>query len=231
MGLSGRKVIVTGGTGALGSVVVSAFHQAGSLLALPSPGASESALLAAGVLTARCDLTREEDVRAFFTLAASRIGDPDILVNIAGGFAGGKFVEETSADEMDAMLRLNLRTAHLSCAAVLAGMKARGFGRIVNIAAMAALSAGPKRGSYAIAKGAVATLTEVISEECRGTGVTCNAIAPSIIRTAANEASMPNADRSRWVTPEEIAALILFLASEEARSISGNVIKVYGGVG
>ena len=128
------------------------------------------------------------------------------------------------------MLEANLRTAFVMSGAVLPLMRAAHYGRIISIAAMAALSPSASRGPYAIAKRGVVTLTETIAEETKGSGITANAIAPGIIVTAANRASMPSADVSRWVTPEEIAALVLFLCSESARSISGNVLKVYGGV-
>jgi NAD(P)-dependent dehydrogenase (short-subunit alcohol dehydrogenase family) len=116
------------------------------------------------------------------------------------------------------------------CGAVLPLMRAANSGRIISVAAMTALSPASSRGAYAIAKRGVVTLTETIAEEVKGTGITANAIAPSIILTPANRSSIPRGDTSRWVTPEEIAALILFLCSENARSISGNVVKVYGGV-
>jgi NAD(P)-dependent dehydrogenase (short-subunit alcohol dehydrogenase family) len=114
--------------------------------------------------------------------------------------------------------------------AVLPLMRAAKRGRIISMAAMAALSPTAGRGAYAIAKRGVVTLTETIAEEVKGSGITANAIAPGIILTPANRASMPSADTSRWVTPEEIAALVLYLCSEDARSVSGNVLKVYGGV-
>jgi NAD(P)-dependent dehydrogenase (short-subunit alcohol dehydrogenase family) len=95
---------------------------------------------------------------------------------------------------------------------------------------MAALAPSASRGAYAIAKRGVVTLTETIAEEVKGSGITANAIAPGIIDTPANRASMPSSDFSRWVTPEEIASIVLFLCSDDARSVSGNVLKAYGGV-
>ena len=229
MNLAGRKAVVTGGAGALGSAVAHALLEIRVPVAIPMQK-GHVAPQPAGVLGAECDLRDEAQVKAFFGLAAAKQGETDLLVNIAGGFAGGKLIEETTARDLDAMLELNLCTAHLACREVLGGMKKRGFGRIVNVAAMPALHPTARRGSYAIAKRGVVTLTEVIAEETRGTGVTCNAIAPSIIDTPANRKSMPDADPSRWVGPGEIASLILFLCSDEARSISGNVIRIYGGV-
>jgi NAD(P)-dependent dehydrogenase (short-subunit alcohol dehydrogenase family) len=104
------------------------------------------------------------------------------------------------------------------------------MGRIVNIAAMPALVPSTKRAAYAVSKRGVAALTELIAEETKATGITCNAIAPSIILTEANVRAMPGADAAKWVKPEEIAKLILFLCSSDARPISGNVIRMFGGV-
>jgi NAD(P)-dependent dehydrogenase (short-subunit alcohol dehydrogenase family) len=116
------------------------------------------------------------------------------------------------------------------CRAVLPTMRSQELGRIVNIASMHALSPKPNAAAYAVSKRGVVTLTEAIAEETKGSGITANAIAPSLILTEANKKSMPGSDFSRWVTPEEIADTIFFLCSDGARSISGNVIKVFGGV-
>jgi NAD(P)-dependent dehydrogenase (short-subunit alcohol dehydrogenase family) len=149
-----------------------------------------------------------------------------ILVNCAGGYAGGEKIGEVSAATFEEMITANLRTAFLMSGAVLPLMRGAKRGRIISIAALAALSPAPSRGAYAIAKRGVVTLTETIAEEVKGSGITANAIAPGVILTPANCASIPSADTSRWVTPEEIAALVLFLCSEDARSVNGNVIKL-----
>ncbi len=139
-------------------------------------------------------------------------------------------MDEVSIDEFDGMLNLNLRTTFLVCRSVLKVMRKRGEGRIVNIAAMPAVTPSAKKGPYAISKRGVITLTETIAEEVKASGITANAIAPSIILTEVNRKSMPNADFKKWVTPEEIAHLTIFLCSDESRSVNGNVIKIYGGV-
>jgi len=105
-----------------------------------------------------------------------------------------------------------------------------GFGRIVNIAAMPALLPAPRRGAYTVSKAGIVTLTEVIHQEVKGSAITVNAIAPSILLTEANRASMPGADTSKWVPLSEVASLILYLCSDEARSVSGNTIRIFGGV-
>jgi NAD(P)-dependent dehydrogenase (short-subunit alcohol dehydrogenase family) len=111
----------------------------------------------------------------------------------------------------------------------LPSMRDRGFGRIITIGAMPALKPTAKRGPYQVSKRAVITLTESIAEEVKGTGITANAIVPSTIITPENVESMPDADRSKWVSPEEIVALAAFLCTPEARSVNGNTIKIFGG--
>jgi NAD(P)-dependent dehydrogenase (short-subunit alcohol dehydrogenase family) len=237
MATPARVAIISGGTGALGSVVDSRFQNNGILTAIPfRPGGNDARKTQspAGAVESSyresTDLTKEEEVKRFVGNVVSRMGGVDILINIAGGYVGGEGIGVVSLQTLEGALSLNLRTAFLMCSAVLPLMRAAGRGRIISVAAKPALVPTALRGPYAIAKRAVITLTETIAEEVRGTGITANAIAPSIIDTAANRASMPGADFGRWVLPEEIAELMVFLCSDHARSISGNVVKIYGGV-
>jgi NAD(P)-dependent dehydrogenase (short-subunit alcohol dehydrogenase family) len=233
--VDGRRVaIITGGTGALGKSVVDRFLRAGAHVAVPVHDEAAEGTgrpVAPGEpLLMQADLTDDAAVRAFARGVEKGLGPVDVLVNAAGGYAGGSPLEDVTLAEWDAMIATNLRTAFLMSRAVVGGMKARGFGRIVSIAAGAALSGGPHRIPYAVSKAGVATLTRDLAAEVKGTGVTVNAIAPSIILTDPNRRAMPKADAAAWVTPEEIASLIEFLCSRDARSISGNVFMMYGGV-
>jgi NAD(P)-dependent dehydrogenase (short-subunit alcohol dehydrogenase family) len=157
-----------------------------------------------------------------------RFGRIDCLVNVAGGFrwelvAGGELAT------FDVMYSLNLRTAVVASRAVLPYLKDRGAGRIINIGAGAAAArAGAGMAAYTASKAGVHKFTESLADELKDTGVTVNAVLPGVIDTAQNRADMPNADVSRWVPPADIAELVLFLASRQARSITGALIPVTG---
>jgi len=235
MTFSGKTAIVTGGTGALGSVCAEHLSNVGLNIAIPYHSEKSLADIPKSVpkdrlLTLKTDLTVENQVDTFITQVVKKFGSVDYLVNTAGGYAGGKTIDEVSLEEWDGIMKLNSLSAFLVCRGALRVMRKQNFGRIINIASMAALEPGAKKGPYTVSKRAVVTLTETIAEETKGTGVTANAIAPSIIVTDPNKKSMPKADFSKWVTPHEIAQLILYLCSDEAKSVSGNVIRIYGGV-
>lgn len=232
-----RTAIITGGAGALGSVVTHSFLHAGINVATPVHSQLVSGFMSAhdspdkdSFMVAEADLTVESDVRSFVADVAEKFGRVDYLANLAGGYAGGSTIAEVTVDEWELMMTRNLKTTFLMCRQVLNLMLPTKFGRIVNVTAMPALMSGAKKGPYAISKRAVVSLTETIAEEVKGSGITANAIAPSIILTDANKASMPSGDFQKWVRPEEIADLILFLCSDKARSINGNTIRIFGGV-
>jgi NAD(P)-dependent dehydrogenase (short-subunit alcohol dehydrogenase family) len=235
--LQGKVAMITGGLGALGLHVCRRFLQEGARIALPvrpggAPAQIPDDLRAAGskVFIDEADLEREDQVRAFVKKASAALGPVGILINTAGGYAGGEPVGVVSAETLDRMLAVNLKTAFHACSAVLPSMRERNAGRIISIAAKTALLPAAKRGPYAIAKRAVITLTETIAEEVRGTGITANVIAPAIIVTPANLASMPGADSSGWVTPDALASMMVFLCSDDAQSINGTTIRAFGGV-
>ena len=232
-----KTAVVTGGTGALGSRVAEFLFAEGASIAIPYTSEKSLANIPKSLstkpdrlLAVKTDLTDEKQVKNFLEEVVNRFQSIDIAVNAAGGYFGGKMIEETTVEDMQGILNLNFMTTFLVCRGVLQVMRKQNSGRIVNIAAMPALVPSAKKGPYAISKRAVVTLTETIAEEVKGTGITINAIAPSTIVTEANKQSMPRADFTKWVSPEEIARLIGYLCSDDARSVSGNVVKAYGGV-
>jgi len=234
MDFRGRVAIVTGAAGALGSVVARRLSDEGAVVAAPvSSHRSPLVAVALGLPKGRffssaADLRKKSAVEAFSREVEDKFGRIDILVNAAGGYAGGTRIEKVTSDDMSEMYQMNFLSALHACQAVIPLMKDRGYGRIVSIAARPALLPTRQTGPYAISKRAVITLTETIAAELKGTGVTANAIAPGIIDTEANRASMPDADYGSWVGKEELAFLILVLCSEELRSVSGNVVRAFG---
>ncbi|RPH36648.1 SDR family oxidoreductase [bacterium] len=231
-----RTAIITGGTGALGSLLVQTFRHEGAAVAIPvhrqhtldtlekSPAESLQKLL-----PIPADLVSQKDVHAFVQRVLDEWKCVDFLIHTVGAYAGGKRVEEVTEEEWDKLMDVNLKTAFLMCGAVLPPMRSRGFGRIITIGAMPALRPMAKRGPYQISKRALITLTETIAEEVKGSGITANTIVPSTILTPDTIESMPDADHSKWVPPDEIAALAAYLCSAEARSVNGNAIKIFGG--
>jgi NAD(P)-dependent dehydrogenase (short-subunit alcohol dehydrogenase family) len=233
----GRITFVTGGTGALGRVVSEAFYAEGASLAITHLHDKEhveplKALSAdtQRVMFIKADVTNEQQVKSAFKAAAAKFGTIDFLVNIAGGYMGKTPIAQLQLKDWDFMINLNLKSAFLCTREALSIMSARGTGRIVNISAMSGLNPSAGRGAYGISKASVATLTKIAAQEVRGTGITVNAIAPSIIVTEANVRSSPDDDYSTWIKPEDIAELIVYLCSDAARSINGDIIELKGGM-
>ncbi|MBU0703406.1 MAG: SDR family oxidoreductase [Chloroflexi bacterium] len=235
--LSDRVVLISGATGALGLAVAREFARTEALLALTGRAEQkleqlvvETGLPAERVFTAATDVTQEDGVRDLVESVVARFGRVDVLLNTVGGWGGGKMVGETSIEQWERMMTLNLRSAFLLSRAVLPGMLENGWGRIVHVSSKTAVAPRAGQAAYAVAKMGVITLTETISAEVKGSGVTANVILPSIIDTPANRDAMPQADPRKWVPPEHIAATMRFLCSDAAASINGARIPIYGAV-
>jgi NAD(P)-dependent dehydrogenase (short-subunit alcohol dehydrogenase family) len=176
----------------------------------------------------RADVGVEDQVKKFAADVAAKYGRIDALVNLVGGFWGGKPIAETSLAEWQQMIDLNLKTAFLTCRAVVPIMQQNKYGRIVSVTSRSGLSGAGDFAAYAVAKGAIATFTYSLAEEVLADGIQVNAIAPSTIDTEANRTAMPKAKHENWVKPEDIARTIAFLCSEDCRVTSGAVVPVYG---
>ena len=224
----GRAAVVTGAAGVLGRAVVRRFRALGARVAAIDRSAEALAGAADADAAYACDLTDENAVRDTFAAIRKDQDRIDVLANIAGGFAMGPRVEETTAADWRAMLEINAVTAWLACKYALPSMREAGFGRIVNIGARAARRPGAKMAPYCVSKAAVVTLTEVLALECADSGVTANCVLPGTIDTPRNRADMPNADHSRWVPPEELAVAIAQLADPANRAVNGAIVPVYG---
>ncbi len=225
--MSRRVIAVTGGHGALGSAVVRAALARGLDVALidhaRGAAAPEGALEISGV-----DLTDAAEAASAVARVIERFGQLDALLNIAGGFIWQTVDDAVPA--WDRMFALNLTTALNASRAALPHLKASPEGRIVNVGANGAIKAAAGMGAYAASKAAVHRLTEALAGELKPSSVTVNAVLPSILDTPQNRADMPDADPAQWVAPADLAEVVLFLASPEARAITGALIPVTGRV-
>ncbi|MEY9360480.1 NAD(P)-dependent dehydrogenase (short-subunit alcohol dehydrogenase family) [Bradyrhizobium yuanmingense] len=224
--MQGKILIVTGARGALGQVVAETALVRGARVAGIDHASSQTAASADHIDIAGVDLSDPAQAKTAVDAAAKHFGRLDALINIAGGFAF-ETVGDGDIATWQRMHALNVLTALNASRAALPHLAESTAGRIVNIGAMGALHAGNGMGPYAASKAGVHRLTEALANEWKGK-VTVNAVLPSIIDTKANRADMPKADFSKWVTPQELAEVILFLASDAASGVTGALIPVGG---
>jgi NAD(P)-dependent dehydrogenase (short-subunit alcohol dehydrogenase family) len=226
--MKGKVVVVTGARGALGQVVSGMAHARGALIARIDHAPAQTVTSGDAIEIGGVDLSDEAQANEAVEASARHFGRLDALINIAGGFAFGS-VSESDREVWARMYALNVLTALNASRAALPYLSASGAGRIVNVGALGAIHASAGMGPYAASKAGVHRLTEALASEWKGK-ITVNAVLPSIIDTAANRANMPDADVSAWVTPQELAEVILFLASDAASAVTGALIPVSGRV-
>lgn len=231
----GKVVLVAGGTGGLGRAVSLAFLKEGARTVVTyrredeyaelrkAAGQSASLLEGHGV-----DVTDETAVGQLVNLVVGRFGRLDAMVNTVGGYAGGIKLWDLETKTFEQMLALNLRSGYALSRAAVAPMLKQKLGAIVNVAAKAAVDHGAGAAAYAASKAAAVAMMDSLAADLEGTGVRVNSILPSIIDTEANRRAMPDADFSTWPKPEDIAKVVLFLASDQARVIHGAAVPVYG---
>src|SRR5581483_7333019 len=221
------SILITGAGGGLGRAVVDAFLETGAMVygvdiswakANPHNSTHFHAIEAEVNTDEGCDT------------AVESAAPVDTLIHLVGGYAGGQNVTETDDAIFDRMINLNLRSAFRIIRAALPGMLAARKGRIVVIGSRAADEPIAGSAAYNASKAALNALVRTIALETKNSGITINSVAPSVIDTPANRKAMPSADHSRWVKPESIAKLLVWLASDAAADVSGAVIPVYGGV-
>lgn len=228
MSMQGKTVMITGAAGSLGRAVAEAFYAAGATLALVDlqleglqkayPGSDPRRQLLAANLTDA----------ASAAAAVKQAGRVDALCNIAGGFTMGTPVHATPAADWQKMWDINAVTMLNMVQAVVPGMIAQGRGSIVNIGAGAGQKGAALMGAYSVSKSAVIRMTEAMSGELREQGINVNCVLPSIIDTPPNRAAMPDADPKKWVAPQDLASVILFLCSDGARAVHGTALPVVG---
>jgi NAD(P)-dependent dehydrogenase (short-subunit alcohol dehydrogenase family) len=226
--MDGKVVVVTGASGALGKVVAEAALARGARVAGVDHATSQIPATANRIELGGVDLSDASQANKAIDAVAAHFGRLDALINIAGGFAF-ETVAEGDPKTWQRMYALNVLTALNASRSAIPHLAASRSARIVNIGAMGALQAGAGMGAYAASKAGVHHLTEALAAEWKGK-ITVNAVLPSIIDTAANRASMPNADFGKWVTPQELAEVILFLISDAASAVTGALLPVSGRV-
>ncbi|MBT7335077.1 MAG: SDR family oxidoreductase [Gammaproteobacteria bacterium] len=221
MRLEGKTMVVTGGAGVLGQAVAGMAKANGAeVVLLDVVPEFESPLGRVYCI----DLTDEQAVAACF----QEIGAVHAVANIAGGFDMGPSVDTTSDALWDELFQINVTTLRRVLAAAVPVMVAAGQGSIVNVGALGAVRGNANMGAYTAAKSTVMRLTEALSDEVKARGVNVNAVLPSLIDTPRNRADMPDADFSAWVAPNDLAAVICFLASDDARAVHGALVPVSG---
>jgi len=226
--MDNQVVLITGANGALGTFVTATFLEAGAQVVGTSRRIDGKAFLHDRFEAIPADLTQQNDANHLIADAVDKFGKIDAVVHTAGAFAGGGPIQETDDKVWEQMIDANLRPAVNLLRALLPHMRQRERGRIVAIGSRAGVEPAAGISAYSASKAALVSLMKTAALENRKSGITANVILPGTIDTEANRRMDPKADRSNWVTPQKIAALALFLTSDEAAEITGAAIPVYG---
>jgi NAD(P)-dependent dehydrogenase (short-subunit alcohol dehydrogenase family) len=232
---SSNVAMVTGAAGNLGSAVCRAFRASGARIVLIDRHKEDlerelpDMIGSPDCFMSGCaDLTDPEEVNGVVADAVERFGRVDILVNTVGGFRAGLPLHETPLETLDFMLNLNARTVFITSQATIPHMLQQGAGKIIHLAARPGLAGRANMSAYSASKAAVIRFVESAAAELRDQGINVNCILPGTLDTPQNRQAMPEADSSRWVRPESVAQVILFLASDAAEDIHGVALPVYG---
>jgi NAD(P)-dependent dehydrogenase (short-subunit alcohol dehydrogenase family) len=226
--MKGKIALVTGANGGLGSHVTKALLDAGAAVVGVSRKIQQSEFDSTSFTALPAEISTAAGAKSMVDSVVARFGRLDVVVHTVGGFAGGQSIAETDDATFQRMLDVNLNSTFYLLRAVLPPMRKTGKGRIVAIGSRAALEPGPRVGAYSASKAAMASLIKTVALENKDVGITANVILPATIDTPANRTAMPSADYSKWVQPASIAALIVWLASENGRDVNGAAIPVYG---
>lgn len=229
---SGKVVLITGGTGALGRAVAQTFGTLNATTVVTYIIDEEREDVKAKIKTiaelVKADITKEDQAKKLVSQVINTYDRIDVLVNVVGGYLGGKTVAELDETEWDKMMSMNLKSAFLISKHVIPLMVSAKHGKMVHISSRTGLKSDGYDSAYSASKSGLIRLVESISEEVKEHNINVNCILPSTIDTEANRKAMPNSDFSKWVKTEDLAKVVLFLCSEEAKVINGAAIPAYG---
>ena len=226
--ISGKVVMVTGANGGLGALVTQALLEAGAAVVGVSRHIRQSDFKQVGFTALAAEISTAEGAKNAVEAIVTRFGKIDVVVHTVGGFAGGPSIADTDDATFQRMLDMNLNSAFYVLRAAIPQLRKSGRGRLIAIGSRAALEPGPGVGAYSASKAALVSLVRTAALENKDSGMTANTILPGTIDTTANRKSMPGADFSKWVRPEAIASLIVWLSGEGGKEISGAAIPIYG---
>jgi NAD(P)-dependent dehydrogenase (short-subunit alcohol dehydrogenase family) len=229
---SEKVVLITGGTGALGRAIAQAFGTSNATTVVTYIIDEEMEDIKTKIKTiaelVKADITKEDQAKKLVSHVINTHGRIDVLINVVGGYLGGKSVAELDETEWDKMMNMNLKSAFLISKHVIPLMVSVKRGKIVHISSRTGLKSDGYDSAYSASKSGLIRLVESISEEVKEHNINVNCILPSTIDTEANRKAMPNSDFSKWVKTGDLANLVLFLCSDEAKVINGAAIPVYG---
>jgi len=226
--MKGKIVLVTGANGGLGTSVTQAFLDAGSTVVGTSRKIQASDFQHANFIAMPADATTREGARVLVDQVVARLGRLDVLAHTVGGFAGGKTVAETDDATFQQMIDANLYSTFQMLRAAIPALRKSGNGRVIAIGSRAALEPGAGVGAYGASKAAMVSLIRTVAQENKDAGMTANVILPGTMDTPMNRKYMPNSDFAKWVRPQTVAQLMVWLAGDGGRDVNGAVIPVYG---
>jgi NAD(P)-dependent dehydrogenase (short-subunit alcohol dehydrogenase family) len=226
--MSTSVAVVTGADGGLGTHVTKALLDAAFTVVGISPKIRQDTFDHPRFTALPAALNSLEAAKNAVANVISRFGTIDVLAHLVGGFAGGQTVADTDDATFQRMFDMNVNAAFHMFRAVIPHMRKGGGGRIIAIGSRAAESPGASVGAYSASKAALVSLIRTVAIENKDSGITANVILPGTMDTPANRAAMPGADRSQWVQPALVASLIVWLAGNAGKDVTGAAIPVYG---
>ena len=240
---SNKVIIITGGTGALGRILIKLFlkchpktivttyrseKEMQELKADLSNSSQQSSEISTSLEFIKTDVTKDDEIRELISNVFEKYGQIHALVNVVGGYIGGKNITELDESDWDKMIGINLKTAFLISRHVIPKMITSQYGKIVHISSRTGIRAEGNDSAYAASKSGLIRFVESVSQEVKNSNININCILPTIIDTEANRRAMPNADFTRWINPGDLSNVILFLCSDDSKIINGSAIPTYG---